>query len=49
LLPPVAVLTRPQVLDAQLCGDAPAGGDPSLYPSDHIGIKATLRITRLKE
>jgi hypothetical protein len=34
-----------QVLDAQLCGDRPTEGDSTLYPSDHIGLKVTLRIT----
>lgn len=34
-----------QVLDAQLCGDRPTEGDSTLYPSDHLGLKVTLRIT----
>lgn len=32
-------------MDAQLCGDRPTESDKTLYPSDHIGVKVTLRIT----
>ncbi|KAF6261280.1 Endonuclease/exonuclease/phosphatase [Scenedesmus sp. NREL 46B-D3] len=32
------------VTAAQLCGDAPSDQDPSLYPSDHIGIKVKLQV-----
>jgi hypothetical protein len=33
------------VLNAQLCGDKPTESDSTLYPSDHIGVKVTLRIS----
>ena len=32
-----------------LCGDNPAPGDPSLYPSDHIGIKVQLQVVKKGE
>lgn len=35
-----------QVLNAQLCGDRPTESDSTLYPSDHIGLKVTLRISK---
>jgi hypothetical protein len=38
-----------QVLAAQLCGDQPSEADATLYPSDHIGLKVTLRISALRE
>jgi endonuclease/exonuclease/phosphatase family metal-dependent hydrolase len=31
-------------VDARLCFDAPAADDPDLYPSDHLGISATLEL-----
>lgn len=40
-----AVSLLAQVLNAQLCGDRPTESDSTLYPSDHIGIKVTLRIS----
>lgn len=36
-----------QVLDAALLGDAPSPHDATLYPSDHLGLKVTLRIAPL--
>jgi endonuclease/exonuclease/phosphatase family metal-dependent hydrolase len=31
-----------RVMDARLVFDRPAVGDPTLYPSDHLGIATTL-------
>jgi endonuclease/exonuclease/phosphatase family metal-dependent hydrolase len=33
-----------EVASATLCFDRPAVGDPTLYPSDHLGVAARLRI-----
>lgn len=33
-----------QVLDAGLCFDEPSAENPNLYPSDHIGVYARLRL-----
>ena len=33
-----------RVADARLCFDRPAVGDPTLYPSDHVGVAAHLVI-----
>jgi hypothetical protein len=30
--------------DARLVFDRPAPGDPTLYPSDHLGVAATVRV-----
>ena len=30
------------VAEARLCFDRPAVGDPTLYPSDHLGVAARL-------
>ncbi len=35
-----------QVDDARLVFDRPAVGDPTLYPSDHVGLAAHVRISR---
>jgi hypothetical protein len=32
------------VLDARLVFDRPAVGDPTLYPSDHVGISAHIEV-----
>jgi hypothetical protein len=34
-------------VSARLAGGAPAPGDDTLYPSDHLGVVATLAIKRL--
>jgi endonuclease/exonuclease/phosphatase family metal-dependent hydrolase len=33
-----------RVADARLAFDRPAADDPTLYPSDHLGIAATLEV-----
>jgi endonuclease/exonuclease/phosphatase family metal-dependent hydrolase len=35
-----------EVEDARLFADRPAVGDPTLYPSDHLGVAARLRVGR---
>jgi hypothetical protein len=36
-----------EVLSAELHGDRPAPDDATLYPSDHVAIRARLRVSRL--
>ena len=33
-----------EIMDAGLAFDRPAGGDPDLYPSDHLGLCARLAL-----
>jgi endonuclease/exonuclease/phosphatase family metal-dependent hydrolase len=33
-----------RVVDSRLCFDRPAVGDPTLYPSDHVGVAAHLGV-----
>ena len=40
----VWVRGRVRVTEARLCFDRPAVGDPTLYPSDHVGVAARLVI-----
>jgi hypothetical protein len=37
-----------RVLDAWLALDAPAPGDPTLYPSDHVAVVARVAIDRAR-